>query len=141
MSSTDPTSHIAQLRELLDSRLALAKLEVQHDIACSRRLGIIAGTGSVVAIIGLTFLSFVLANYLAALTQTDPLWWQLGFGVVMVTAGTTAIFFSWRSFRREFSGLRETLDELREDQRWLSELASEVLPEASNPPTTPANDG
>ena len=134
-SDANQSGSVSQLRELLDARLALARLEVQRDIAQSKRLGIVAGAGAVVTIIGLTFLSLVLAGYLAALTQTDPLWWQFGFGIVMVIAGGSAIHFGWRTFRREFSGLSETLDELREDQRWLGEVASEIFHSAvASPP-------
>ena len=126
-TAAEPHSRIAHLREAIDARIALAKIEVQHDIACSKRLGIFAGVGAVVVIIGLTLLTLVFADYLAALTQTDPIWWHLTFGIAMTLAGAAAIYLGWRTFRREFSGLSETLDELREDQRWLMEAAAELI--------------
>ena len=101
-TASEPDSRLAHLRELLEARMALAKIEVQHDIACSKRLGIIAGVAAVVVIIGLTFLTLVFSDYLAALTQIDPIWWHLAFGIVMTFAGGAAIYLSWRSFRREF---------------------------------------
>ena len=136
-TASEPESRLAHLREALDARIALAKIEVQHDIACSKRLGISAGAGAVIVIIGLTCLTLVFADYLAALTQTQPWSWRLAFGIVMTLAGGAAIYLSWRTFRREFSGLSETLDELREDQRWLADVASEILGASAAGPTTP----
>ena len=130
MSTVNRNSRAAQLRELFDSRVALAKLEVQHDIASSRRLGIVAGSGAVVAIVGISLLAITFAEYLAALTQTNPLWWQFAFGSVMLLAGASAIYVGWKAFRRDFSGLSETLEELREDQRWLGEMAAEIASSA-----------
>ena len=37
------------------------------------------------------------------------------------------VFLGWKSFRRDFSGLGETLKELREDRAWLGEMASEMI--------------
>ena len=102
-AASDQNGRLAHLREVIDARVALAQIEVQHDIACSKRLGFVAGAGAVVAIIGLTLLSLVFAEYLAALTQTDPIWWQLAFGIVMTFTGAVATYRGWLTFRREFS--------------------------------------
>ena len=143
MSATSETNqsagHVAQLRELFDARVALAKIEVEHDIACSKRLGVIAGIGAVCAIIGLTLLMFVLSESLANWTQTEPLWWRLAFGIVLAGGGGAAIFLGWKTFRREFSALRETRDELREDRDWAGEMFAELMQTAGVTP--PSSDG
>ena len=116
----------AQLREWYGARIAMAQLEVRHDIASTRRLGLMAGIGAVLILTGLPVLVVVLSQALAAATQIDAVWWQLVFGAGFALLGAALIFAGWRNFRREFSGFKETLDELREDQLWLGEIAAEI---------------
>ena len=49
--------------------------------------------------------------------------WLVIFAVVLAAAATALGLFAWRRFRREFSGLTGTLEELREDLVWLEEWA------------------
>ncbi|MFH1923799.1 MAG: phage holin family protein, partial [Planctomycetota bacterium] len=44
-------------------------------------------------------------------------------GLVLVVGAILAGWLAWRRFRREFVGLEETLEELREDLVWLREWA------------------
>jgi len=117
----------SRLQELLDARLAMAKLEVRHNIHSFRRLGIAGTIGAVVALSGLPVLLIVLSQALAARTRLDVFTWQFLLGGAFSLAGMLILLLAWRSFRRNFTGLAETLDELREDRRWLEEIAGELI--------------
>lgn len=113
-------------RELLAARYDLARWEVKSDVDSTRRLAAVAGAGAVLALTGLPLLLIVLSQTLAAATETDAIGWELLFGGIFTIVGAGLIWTGWRTFRRDFAGLRQTLAELREDQIWLEELAAET---------------
>ncbi len=115
----------------------MAQLEIRGDIDASRRLGIVGGIGAVMALTGLPVLVMVLGEALGRATVIDAIWWQLGFGFGFLLIGLTVLWLSYRTFRREFAGLRETLEELREDAAWMKEMAAEFAP---TPPSQPDSD-
>ena len=47
--------------------------------------------------------------------------WLLIFGAGLLLLSGLGSYLAWRRFRRKFIGLRETLEELREDTTWLHE--------------------
>ena len=102
-------------------RWQLAELELRSDLAATRRLGLLAGTGLVAAIAALPVLTVVLAGQLDAYLASGFPWVTLSAGCLMLAGGLLAAWLGWRRFRGEFLGLRESLDECREDLLWLRE--------------------
>lgn len=127
-ASRDDGRWWSQLRELFVSRYELAELEIRGDIDNSRRLGVVGGSGLVMALAGLPVLVMVLGEALGAATVIDAVWWQLGIGIALLLIGLIILWFSYRKFRRDFAGLRETLEELRDDAAWMKEMAAEFMP-------------
>jgi hypothetical protein len=111
----------AELREMAAARLELARLEIVSDLLSAKRL---AATWIVAAVMVLTALPLVavwVAEVLSELTGIPRGGWLLGFaGCLFLFAGIGG-HLAWRRFRRNFLGLRETLEELREDLLWLKE--------------------
>jgi len=111
--------------DMLQARRQLAEMEIRADVASSKRLAIAGGTGLVLALTGLPVLTVLLAaglNAVVPLSGEDGLnWWLLVLGAVFVLAGTVVMVWAWRRFRSDFTGLKESLAELKEDVVWLRE--------------------
>lgn len=132
-----------ELREIFAARFQLAELEVRSDIDSTRRLGIVGGAGAVLVLTGLPVLAVLLAQTIASWLEHDEHWWLLAVGLFCCAAGAAVMGLAWRRFRRDFAGLRETLDELREDAAWLREVADEMtdnLPAARGRGVAPADE-
>jgi uncharacterized membrane protein YqjE len=112
---------LADVVEMASLRWQLAELEVQSDIAAARRLGLLSGAGLVSAITSVPVLTVVLAGQLDTLLANSFPWVTLSAGCLLLAGGLLAAWLGWRRFRGEFLGLRESLDECREDLIWLRE--------------------
>ena len=110
-----------ELREMAAARWELARLELETNLLAAKHLAI---SWSLAAIMALTALPLLLASLAETLdgccdiTRRDWLWL---FGAALLVLAAGAGYLAWRSFRRRFVGLEETLDELREDLVWLRE--------------------
>lgn len=107
--------------ELAEARYRLAELEIRHDVAAGRRLAIAGGVGAVLLLVGMPVLVVLLANAVGKWLGDDPMWWLLSFGLALCLCGGATMWTAWRRFRRNFSGLQQSLEELREDILWLRE--------------------
>lgn len=112
---------LADLVEMASLRWQLAELEVRSDLAAARRLGVVAGAGIVAALAALPVLTVVLAGQLDNYLANPFPWVTLSAGCLLLIGGLLVAWMGWRRFRHEFSGLRESLDECREDMIWLRE--------------------
>ncbi len=108
--------------EMATLRWQLAQLELQSDLAAAKRFSVLSGTGCVAAISALPVLTVVLAGQLDARLASDFPWVTLSAGCGLLAGGVLAAWWGWRRFRGEFLGLRESLDECREDLIWLREF-------------------
>ena len=122
----DATDEITQLGsdllQIADLRWKLARLELEAAVSSVKRLVILA---VVAATMVLTALPILVVGAVHFLPDDLPDWAQAGslltVGLLLLLA---AIFVSWwarRRFLREFVGLEESLEELREDLVWLQE--------------------
>ena len=108
---------------IVQSHVMLAKEEITAEIKKAGRGAGMMGGGALAGWIAALLLSFALAWGLAALF--DEAW--LGFLVVGVIWGVTAawLLLSGRRQLQEVEPLAEqTIEELKEDQRWLTEHKS-----------------
>ena len=75
----------------------------------------------VLAIAALPVLVVCLADVLDGRAGIHRGGWLLIFGGGLLLLAVAGGYLAWRRFRRKFVGLRETLEELREDMLWLQE--------------------
>jgi hypothetical protein len=99
----------------------LARIEIEADLRKVRHLAIALMIAGVLALA-------VLPLWVGALAWQLRGWAGLGFGAWLVLFGLGLVLsaalgglLAWRRFRRRYSGLQETLEELREDLVWLGE--------------------
>ncbi|HID77585.1 MAG TPA: hypothetical protein EYP56_16515 [Planctomycetaceae bacterium] len=110
-----------QLGELIRLRAELAQLEVRAAVGAMRRLIASLAAGAGMAIVGLPLLAVAAAELLDG-TFRLPRWgWLLALAIILIGLGLGGCWLAWRRFQREFTGMEQTLEELREDVRWLCE--------------------
>ena len=110
-----------RLREMAAARLELARLEIAADLLSAKRLAVAWLVALVMALTSLPLVAVWLAEVLGELTGIPRGGWLLGFAACLLLAAGVGGYLAWRRFRRNFLGLRETLEELREDVLWLKE--------------------
>lgn len=125
--------------ELLMLRRQLAELEVRNDIRQIKRLGIFGGVGLTQCLIGMAVLAVLVGSLIDhwIVTSTVPVprpWGSLVLGVGFIACGLETLRRSWHRFQREFSGLKESIAELREDAEWLREwsVSESLKPDAAD---------
>jgi len=111
----------AELRETALARWELARLEIESDLLSAKRLAVAWLVAAVAALTSLPLIAVWMADVLAELTATPRGAWLLGFAAALLLLSGLGGYLAWRRFRRNFIGLRETLEELREDVLWLKE--------------------
>jgi len=112
---------LAEVVEMASLRWQLVQLEINSDLAATRRLGLLGGAALVATISALPILTIVVGGQLDELAANTFPWVTLSAGCLLLAGGLLTAWASWRRFRGEFLGLRETLDECREDLVWLRE--------------------
>ena len=118
---TEIQSLTGQLSESVQLRMQLARLEIQSDLASTRRLALTLIGCGVMALTGLPLLAACLAVVLGGYCGL-PVWaWLAIFSVGLLGMAAVGSYLAWRRFRRRFIGLEQTLEELREDLTWLQE--------------------
>ncbi len=111
----------AELRQMAALRWQLARLELDADLRQLRRLAISVGVAGGLAVASLTLVSAAMAELLQEwLGGSRALWLAVLAAGLCAASGLTG-WAAWRTFRRRFLGLRETLEELREDAVWIEE--------------------
>jgi hypothetical protein len=108
-------------REMFALRWRLARLELLADVRLLRRTAIAVGIAAVMALPVLPLLLSAAADGLACLTGMQIGWWLLILSCVLMTTASVIALVTYVTFRRRFTGLRETIEELREDLVWLKE--------------------
>ena len=111
----------AELREMAAARLELARLEIASDLLSAKRLAVAWLVALVMAFTALPLVAVWMAEVLNDLTGIPRGGWLLGFAGCLFLVSGIGGYLAWRRFRRNFLGLRETLEELREDVLWLTE--------------------
>jgi formate hydrogenlyase subunit 3/multisubunit Na+/H+ antiporter MnhD subunit len=112
---------VGELRHMAAARLELARLELKADIQSVKRLAIAGLAAAVMALAALPLLAVCLAELLATHGNIGRAGWLLIFGVGLLFSAIAVVLFARWRFRRQFVGLQETLEELREDLLWLRE--------------------
>ena len=116
----------ADVRRMAALRWELARRETAADLRAARRLGLAAVVAAVMALAVLPLLAVALACWLDGWLGVPMVAWLLVWAAALLAAATAVGLLAWRRFRREFSGLSGTLEELREDLVWLQDWAERL---------------
>jgi len=111
----------SELRRWFRAHFELAWLEIQADLREVRRLIVALAAAAVLALAVLPLLATALAWRLKGSVGLGFGAWLALFGVGLLLLAVVGGLLAWRRFRRRYSGLEETLEELREDLVWLGE--------------------
>ena len=111
----------AELREMAAARWELARLEIEADVRSTKRLAVAWLVAVVMALTSLPLVAVWLAEVLDEQTNIPRGGWLLIFAAALLLLAGLGGYLAWRRFRRNFLGLRETLEELREDMLWMKE--------------------
>jgi uncharacterized membrane protein YqjE len=117
----ETTRLAGEVRWALGKRWDLARLELAIAGLQFKRLTIWLAACVLAALTVLPLLVVLAADCLGNITSWSRTAWLALFVLLLVCGTPAAVWFAWRRFRREFVGLQATLDELREDLRWLEE--------------------
>jgi len=105
----------------LQAHWELARLEIEADLSEARRLAVAIVAAGVLGLAALPLLAAALAWRLRGCAGLGFGTWLALFGVALLLLAAVGGVLAWRRFRRRYSGLEETLEELREDLVWLGE--------------------
>jgi hypothetical protein len=110
-----------ELREMFRLRWELLRLEAIADLKNAQRLLVVGAAAGVLILTSLPLFAVAAADALAGIWHIARWGWLLIFAGLLIVSAITSASFAWRRFRRQFIGLQETLEELKEDQVWLEE--------------------
>jgi hypothetical protein len=111
----------ADVREMAAIRWQLAWLELKADALAAKRLAVALVLSAVMGLCALSLLAVFAAEMLDGLCGLSRPGWLLLFAAALLCGGAAAGYLAWRRFRRSFTGLEQSLAELREDSVWLQE--------------------
>ena len=110
---------------MIETRLALLKLEIVEDVGGIARQGLRMVLGGVLACVGFALLCLSLGFVVAALLPADlsqPARYALGFAAVALAALLAGVVVAWKSYRRMRQGSirpERSLRAFEEDKRWI----------------------
>jgi len=113
----------AELREMAALRWQLARLELDAGLRQVRRLALSLAAAGVMAFAAFALVASALAELLQGWLGGSRAAWLAILAAGLCAGAALTGWLAWRSFRRRFTGLRETLEELREDAVWMGEWA------------------
>jgi hypothetical protein len=119
----------------------LARLELEADLREARRLAVALVAAAVLGLAALPLLATALAWRLRGCADLGFGAWLTLLGVGLLLLAFVGGVLAWRRFRRRYSGLEETLEELREDLLWLGEWVGGEVARDNGEDDTAAGDG
>ena len=110
-----------ELGQLTTLRLQLAEIELRESVQTTKRFAVWAVVALVLLLTSLPVCVVALAAWLDQVTPMSGLFWNGILGLLLAMAAATVFWFSWRRFRRDFRGMEQSIEELREDIEWVQE--------------------
>jgi hypothetical protein len=110
-----------ELREMAAAHWELARLEIESDLHSLQRLAVAWLVAAVMTLAALPLAASALAEALDGRLGVPRIGWLLILSGSLLLLAALSGSLAWHRFRRSFVGLRETLEELREDVLWLRE--------------------
>lgn len=109
------------LGRLAKMRLRLAEIELRESAQTAKRFAIWAVASVVLVLTSLPVLVVALSAWLGEVTPLSAMACSSILGLLLAIAGAAVFWFAWRRFRRDFRGLEQSMEELREDLVWAQE--------------------
>jgi len=110
-----------EVRQMAALRWQLARLEIEADLGHARRLACGLSIAAVMGIAAVALACVALAETIQGWLGLSRTGWLVVLASVLLAGGLSLGGLAWRAFRRRFIGLRESLEELREDVEWMGE--------------------
>lgn len=114
-----------ELREMVSARWELARLEIESDIRSAVQLAVAWLVAVVMSLTALPLVAAGLAEYLDGWHGIPRSAWLFVFAAALLFIASLGSYLAWRRFRRNFTGLCETLEELQEDMVWLRDKGND----------------
>jgi len=111
----------ADLQAMARLRWQLARLEWDAAVGQFRRLAIVLVLAGVAILASVSVFVVAAAELLAGWLGGPRAGWLGLCGTALLVVGIAAAWLARRQFRRHFTGMQETLEELREDAVWIEE--------------------
>jgi len=111
----------ADLRTMARLRWQLARLEWDAAVGQLRRLAVVLLLAGVAILASLSVFVVAAAELLEGWLGVSRAGWLGVCGAALLVVGIAAAWLARRQFRRHFTGMQETLEELREDAVWIEE--------------------
>jgi len=121
----------ADLGEMAGLRWQLAMLEVRAAAGSLKRLAVPMVVAGVMGLTAVPVVVVYAAGFLGERSDISEAAWLLILGLGLLTLAVLVGWLGWRRFRRDFTGMEQTLEELREDIVWLQEWAGRSEEEPS----------
>ncbi len=109
----------SDVQEMFALRWQLASLELHTALDQFKRLAIALAIAAVLGLTALPLVAVCAAEQLDGSLGLSRQAWLLFLALTLLTLSLLIGTLAWRSFRRRFVGLQETLEELREDWVWV----------------------
>ena len=114
-----------ELGQLAALRLRLAEIELRESVQTTKRFAIWAVVAVVLLLTSLPVFVVALSGWLGEVTAFSSTAWNAILGLLLAIAGAVTFWSSWRRFRRDFRGMEQSIEELREDLVWVKEWKGE----------------
>jgi uncharacterized membrane protein YqjE len=119
-----PAGLAVEIRRMLELRGRLARLELAEARRAVRHLLYLLVPAVAMLLAAMPLLAVALAEQMAGLGGIAKIGWLAILAGALALAGAAVAWWAWRHFRREFKGLEQSLEELREDLAWIQERFS-----------------
>lgn len=121
------------LSKMLAARAALVRLELAESARQTARCAVVLALALVLLVSAVPVAVATLALACATYFGQSPIGWLAASALVLVVVAAFIAWLALRAFRRDFTGLRDSLAELEEDRVWLREwLGQAAAAEDSN---------
>ncbi len=110
-----------ELTEMATLRWQLAQAELRSVLMAARRLTVWLAIVAVMALTSLPLLAICVAELLDGWLGISRTGWLLILALGLLAGAIPIGIWTWCRFRRRFTGMQESLEELREDIVWLKE--------------------
>lgn len=111
----------ADLRTMARLRWQLARLEWDAAVGQLRRLAVVLVLAGVAVLASLSVFAVAAVELLEGWLGVSRAGWLGVCGAALLVAGIVMAWLARRQFRRHFTGMQQTLEELREDALWIEE--------------------
>jgi hypothetical protein len=110
-----------EVRQMAALRWQLARWEIEADLRHARRLALGLAVAATMGVAAVALVCVALADVIETSLGGSFAGWLAVFAAVFFAGGSLTGWLAWRTFRRRFIGLQESLEELREDAEWIRE--------------------